>query len=609
MIAQRQVYLQFAKAVWEQDKLNMCDFVSMAQLANATASLYIPKDRLHKVKIEDEAAFRQAYYGGRLVTTCTQWISEQWLDVELCDKHEEEYTAIWDSITDYLCYYDANSLYPSQMINKPIACGRYMFCDNVDLMVSGLYIQQMEDEAHREQWSYWGSRLVQVDITCPTDLLIPFLMRRNKEGLNRQTLEPIEKMWYAGPEILEAILLGYRVTRIYAYYRFPYYEVLYAKFIETNYQLRKKHRNGAKNILPKNKMNSASGKGGQGVMFAMLIILIGAEMFAPRPENTTEVKTIFADEFCDNPLACMVSCPQTPDTTPYCLNATVWILAWSRVHMSRFTRAINGYRSLEHVPIYGDTDSLFIRHSTVQQTPATWFGKELGQFKNEMPNNKIIHMIVEAPKTYMKEFLAVKHKRDGKCGDYYEKDGTLRQIPRISLLAHPEGRRIKDEFRDPIPIPGSYELMIQVTCKGIPHYSKPYRSHGEYELKGEKAQEVLDTMDQLKTRRRDKKSNDPHLFDHVHLRDRYHIFEQPGCPPRVFAAFTKDTFLMVHQQQASFTTVFGVMDRKLKGVNMEQVGIHLDYNSRQLAAEPFWNKGRRTRGEQFMTYPIGYKHN
>lgn len=40
--AQRALYLACAKAVWEQDKLNLCDFVSMAQLANATASLDIP---------------------------------------------------------------------------------------------------------------------------------------------------------------------------------------------------------------------------------------------------------------------------------------------------------------------------------------------------------------------------------------------------------------------------------------------------------------------------------------------------------------------------------------------------------------------------------------
>lgn len=491
------------------------------------------------------------------------------------------------------------------MIDKPIACGPMRLVNDITLEEEREYIYQIELEAKSGKPGTWSSRLVQVDITCPTDLLIPFLMRRDEQGRNQQTLLPITRLWYAGPELVEACLLGYKITRIYAYYRFRYFEVLYQSFIEKNYKLREKHPSGAMNLLPKLKMNSASGKGAQRNILMISIILIGAEMFAPRPVTVTETKTIFSNGFCDQPLACMVQCPQTVTTTPFCLNATVWILAWSRVHMSRFMREIDGYRNVERCPKYGDTDSLFITAATALCASAYFFGKKLGQFKNEMPSCKIIALYTLAPKTYMKVFLATKYQRDGKCGNDYEKDGTPRKQKRISYTSHPEGRRVKGE-KGPIELKGQYEKMLQVTCKGIPHYSKPYRAKGEYEVKGEKAQEVLDNLKGLEERRRDKKANEPRLFDHVHLRDRYHVYEEPGKEPRVFACFTEETFKAVLEKKASFTTVFGVMDRKLTGTNMEAIGIHLDYNSRKLSAEPYWDKGRREKGETFMTFPIGY---
>ncbi len=603
--AQRQVYLQAAKAVWEQDKLNLCDFISMAQLANATASLDIKPDRLHKIPLEHEAPFREAYYGGRLVTTCIQWRSESYMDVELCDGNEEEYREIFENITDHVCYHDANSLYPAQMKKEKIACGPLTYYP-IDEEESAVIIRMMKTESQQDEWGTWASRLVQVDVTCPTDLLVPFLMRRNEEGMNQQTLLPIEKRWYAGPELLEALLLGYTITRVHAYYHFRYFEPLYTSFITKQYALRKLHPVGALNILPKYKMNSASGKGGQKTKRQRTRILIGDQMYMVRPESSTEVKTIFQDAHCDEPLACFVESIQDVETTPFCLNATVWILAWSRVHMSRFMRAVGGYRDLLKCPLYGDTDSLFLRHEAIRKTPAHFFGKELGQFKNEMPDCRVIRMLVLAPKTYMKVFLATKYQRDGKCGDYYEKDGTLREVPRHSLLAHPEGRRVKNERGLPIPLEGHYEKMLQVTCKGIPHYSKPYRADSQYEVAGTKALEVLGTMERLIQRRMDKKRNDTGIFDHVHLRDRYHVYTEPNQPPRVFAAFTEETFANVLEKKGCFTTVFGVMNRNLTSTNLESIGIHLDYNHRKLSAVPYWDKGRRTRGECFMTYPLGY---
>lgn len=591
--AQRQLYLKSCEAVWEQDKLNLCDFISMAQMANAISTLYIPAGRLHKVKVEDEPAFRQAYYGGRLVMTHTSWMSEQLIDVELC--LEEDLAALWPSITSYLCYYDANSLYPAQMIKQPIACGlmRKIMVDA--LITSETIIERMNQETRLDKPGLWSSRLLQVDVTCPTDIYIPFLMRRDAKGNNEQHLLPILKQWYAGPELIEAILVGYTITKVYAFYTFTHYEPLYEQFIRTNYEARKKHPSGALNLLPKFKMNSLSGKGAQKALEEQEVIYIGEkEMYAPRTKNVTETRAIFANEYEDEVLACFAKEQRLVAMTPFCLNATVWILAWSRVHMSRFTRSIDGYRNPKHVPVYGDTDSLFITHETELKAPAGSFGKELGQFKNEMPFAKIVYVIVMAPKTTMKMFVATKYKRNGKPGPH--------------PTSHPEGRRIKDERGQPILLHGQYEYMCQVTCKGIPHYSKPYRCHEQYKVSHEKKMEITQVLSTITLRARFKPHKEKNYFDTVHLKDRYHVFEQPGKPPEVYSVFTPATFKLVAEGKASFTTVFGMMERNLQKTNMEKMGIRLDYNKRGLSVNPYWKKGKRqVDNSVFLTKPLGFQ--
>ncbi len=462
----------------------------------------------------------------------------------------------------------------------------------------------MEKEAHTDLPGLWSSRLIQVDITCPKDLLIAFLMRRNEKGNNEQTLLDITRRWYAGPELMEAIRLGYKLTHVYNYYKFDYFEVLYATFIKVCYEERKKHPSGALNLMPKFSMNSVSGKGAQHTMAMACLVLIGNEMYQHQKATLTHTRTISDDS--GEPLACFVEEKKEVDMTPYSLNTTVWILSWSRVAMSRFTRLIEGYRCLFNCPIYGDTDSLFIRKATADKAPKELFGKELGQFKNEMPDSKIIGMIVLAPKTYMKIVISPKVERDGKCGDYYEKNGTLRKVPRLSYLAHKDGRKKKGGK----PIPGEFELLIQVTCKGIPHYSKPYRANENYLVDEVKKAEILKVASRLTADQMSKSPKEIRQWDLVQLKDRYHVFTQPGKEPQVYAAFTIDTFRAVAEGKGCFTTVFGCMDRNLQQTSLDVMGITLDYNHRKLSAIPYWDKGGRlVNKEEFITYPLGYQHN
>lgn len=195
VIAMYKVYMRFSKIVFQDHKLNVCDFISIAQLAFAAASIDIAKGRLIKVKAKDEEAFREAYYGGRIAMTTRYWYSEQYNLIMSVDK--EDYVFFYDMITSHLKYYDANSLYPTAMLLFLMVCGRHSL-HIVANYRNTFCIQQIEKEAREEIPAVWERRLIQVDMICPDDCYIAFLMRRDENKKNEQTLLPIHKKWYAG---------------------------------------------------------------------------------------------------------------------------------------------------------------------------------------------------------------------------------------------------------------------------------------------------------------------------------------------------------------------------------------------------------------------------
>jgi len=609
VISQREVFLKFADIVWNQTKLSVSDFISIAQLSNAITTLYIPHDRLYKIPVDDEAAFRQAYYGGRLVVTRPYWESSDMIHVWLCE-NDSELSKLFPSIEDYYCYYDACSLYPTQMKYEKIACGKPYYIKDMTVFDSKVAIHYMNEEAKIEgdnPKALWAKRAVLVDIDCPDDILIPFLMRRDKHGNNVQTLEPIRGLWYAGVEVLEAIRVGYKVIRIYAFYHFPYYEKLFEKFVTDCYALRKQHPGTAIDLVNKMMMNSASGKGGQKGMKYTTVLHIGAQqILEARSKRTNQIERVIYDERARQKLAAVVKEEQIIESTPYSLSTTTWILAQSRVYMSKFMRKIDGYRNPHACPLYGDTDSLFLHWSVVKpllDDPKTTclFGKELGQFKNEIPNGKIVGMITLAPKTKIQLMILPKWKRDGKKGPH--------------VLSHAEGRKVKDEKGRAQLLEGQYELMCQMTCKGIPHYSKPYRYHQDYTV-GEEETLRMKSVFGFVQERAEVPTKEKTYAKHVRLKDRYYVVEYHATPTqeahsKVKACITWDDAHLVQKGEATLTCIFGSMQRNLvTHCEVEKNGIALDYQKRNVSETSWWEKKRRIQVEgDLMTYPVGYRIN
>jgi len=129
-----------------------------------------------------------------------------------------------------------------------------------------------------EQEEMWEQRLIQVDVTCPSNLLIAFLMSRNKEGNNIQDLKPKIKKWYTGVELLEAVRLGYKITKIHAYYQWEYYEEIFTSFIEKAWDRKvNSKKDTAPYLIAKTIMNALSGKFGQKSMDAVMHLIIGSD--------------------------------------------------------------------------------------------------------------------------------------------------------------------------------------------------------------------------------------------------------------------------------------------------------------------------------------------
>jgi len=388
VISQAMIYIAFAEAIYSDYSLNVCDFVSIAQLSYAACTLFIKPGRLLKMPLDDEAPFREAYYGGRIVMTRPYWFSKDFDKV--VSSTQEEIEVLYSSIDSHLKYYDANSLYPSVMFNCKIPGGKALFREVTDSKCD-IYIDRIIEESEGGAVEDWIKKLIKVDMTCPKDIYIPYLMRRDEDGRNEQVLFDIVGKWYTGVDILEAIRVGYTLTKVYCYYSFPYYEQMFSKFVEEAYAKRKAHPenygNNAINQTQKIVLNANSGKHAQIVIYKKEKLLIGLkEISETRYQCGESVWNSSKDEM----LGLFVKENTNPTHTSHSLPVSVWILSESRTYMSKFTRMIDGYRNAENVPNYGDTDSLFVLNHVISLFKNDTVGKELGQMKDEMPNCKII---------------------------------------------------------------------------------------------------------------------------------------------------------------------------------------------------------------------------
>lgn len=563
VVAQSAVYDAMSNNIWDDYKIDMSKFISLAQMSFTISTINTELGLFKRIDKKYESDLREAYKGGRLVLTWPFWKVKNydtWIDKI---SKGENITEMFEKQDEYLCYFDKNSLYPSVMFSELYPCGNMSKVEitnenqkkqaisdilrEAEYERNGTYTLVGEDKNlkliftnEKANWE-WKYRVIQVDLLCPQDIYIAFVMDRNEKGFNIQNLLPKEKLWITGGELLEAVIIGYKITNVYAFYEWERREYLFRDFIDIANKRKSEAKKGtAQYLIPKNMMNSNSGKHAQKSITKKVILNIGNDI-SKIDIYCHDIENIYNEK--GELVAYYQEVEDIKKTTPYPLQLSVFILGNSRVSMSRFTRLIDGYSNNNNVPIYGDTDSLVITKQSIANIDPIQFGPYLGQMKDEMPKSKIIAQITLAPKTNMKLYI----DNDAKA----------------------------------------YTIF---TSKGIPHIREPYEINKTYFVSREKEKEALEIANFLSSR----DSTKSH-FQHVTLGEP--LFVKTYLDLMVFKE-VKDRLtwkdveeLLQEPPIVEIICLFGGMVRKLKpGADLDEMGIYLDYLRRNLKAESWWKK-------------------
>jgi hypothetical protein len=570
VIAQKNVYECLAAEFWKDYNLNLCDYVSLSHMAFACFSLSLSKSDMYKTKKEDEAAFRQAYRGGRIVMTFPYWISKDFDAIMKARDNPEALKDFYENMNDYIKYLDKNSLYPSVMCNDLVAakypCGKYRKVNIVQEKSQKILEHLNNPDKNDFEADFWNQRLVKVDITCPKNLLIPFLMSRNRHGRNIQDLNDKKEEWYTGPELVEAVILGYRVTAIYSYYEWAEYKPIFETFIRRNWDKKaKSKKDTAPYLMAKMLMNALSGKFGQKNIEKKTRLLIGKSMQKELLLN--QVNHAIWNEETDEILGIIEEYEDLKDFSPYPIHQSSFILGNSKVSMSQFLRKTGGYWKAEKCSTYGDTDSLLPPQTALVDVDEKEFGLDLGQMKDEKPKDRIFAIITIAPKMNMKLFISW------------------------------------NKFKS------RHEIYCDFTAKGIPHRKEAYLAFSDYRqppLVSEYAWKIFHFL-------KDRTSSKDH-FPEVYLKTSYYISWDRSSGEYVVKdrVVWDDMVDMLYRGKELFV-VYGGMQRQLKlEAEHKNIGIALDYNRRELANELWWDKGTRLfhpddTHYNMISYPIGHE--
>lgn len=483
---------RYAETVFSTFKVQMTKFDTLAAMSYAIFTTSIKNESLLiKTPIEYENTFREAYRGGRLVVTTKLWRSSCFEDMikghaMAGNAFEPEMV---EKVKDYLVYIDVNSLYPTAMAGRQYPCGTFEHVKKInekeerairrqfhsiyhcyayaegdyifprkndkDIEPSDIIVDRMtKGQRRKDLKNRLRLMMFKVDYVCDKTVLIPFLMSRDPKGKKdngrdtlkdagkaRQTLHDGFEAWYTGVELLEFVKQRGIVTKIHEMIIFNEQAELFTEFIKTNYEAKKKAAPNEKTkdpgdpvlyMVAKIIMNALSGKFGQ-LNHPITLIHIPNEDYSEQEQRykalEQEIESIFAaiDE-SGSVSGFFIRVKKIISLSQFPIQLSVFILAFSKLIMSKLLDALGGYRNPRLCPLYGDTDSLIVVKEAYDNLPEKWKGKELGQVKNEEAGNPIVCLIVLAPKTYMYLYIDKKTRK----------------------------------------------LLCKMKCKGIPHYKEPY---------------------------------------------------------------------------------------------------------------------------------------
>ena len=577
VISLKHVYMRYSKCIFENYNLHVGKYMTFSHLAFGAFTSTLPKwIKIFKTRIEHEKVMRELYIGGRVHCGRPIWVSKEWDEVidnkrrsfyldddgELSQKPGHVVTReMYDKIEDYLVYIDANSLYPSAQVDReyPIGYEKWIEYD-VDSNIHENLVNNINNKNQRIRRAVLISAF-QVDITCPKNLSVPFLMIKNKDGGVLQDLLDKTRYWTTGPELWEAIELGYKVTRIYQQIKWQNGFQIFNDYVKKTYQMKKEAvKDTPIYTAVKNMLNGLTGKFGQHTVLCAIMLFYIGQKIEHSMRNVTEIYD--DDEF-------LVGWYGVKDVeqkyAPFPIHLSAFILGWARVIMSQFLRAMKVEKDDVYCPIYGDTDSLILHHIAYDRLPEKFKGdKELGQLKLELGESKILSIYVLAPKTYNITYI------DGK---------TL-------------------------------EIKTKTRSKGIPHDGEAYDAFEKYEIDGLREELALKEANFLDERSKTAGLSKVLFSDSpLDLHERVYIFK--GKDEEILKCCSKIPsldFVSILNRQISVECVFGGMIRSFQPGEVGNIFIARDSKKRTMYKTNWWNKGARILSDldKDVEYPTAY---
>lgn len=446
------IYKSYAQEIYNIFEANLTSAMTLSHLSymiwSSMLSRYLPKSRIYKLPIPIYRKIIGGYYGGRVLLQQQVWKSKDY------DKIIEESTKsggfiskeTFDELDDYYMKLDVVSLYPSVMEKNYYPTGKWKFIENQ--VISQHYYDLINDVSKENEHQ---KLIINVDIDCPTDIYIPFLMSR-ENGKLVQNLLPKKNQVYYCPEVVHALTLGYTLLKINWIMEFESSDQIFYKYISKFWEMKKNSRKGtAKYLAAKGTGNALSGKFGQ-------------------IEHETETRIRSIDEinedldvlgyepiYNDDEMIALITTEKViKEYTTYPSYISICILAYSRIRMSKSTLQFNGYRNPKKTPLYGDTDSLIVHASTKNRISD--MGSELGDLDDELGGGKVIMFVGLAPKTYNTLYVSSKLTDKG------------------------------------------YEVLSSTRCKGIPHTAQSINLHliktnNEDDIKLDEIENFMSTLD------------------------------------------------------------------------------------------------------------------
>lgn len=371
--ALRALYNIYNETMYKCFKMEPCLCVTPGQFAIGAWGTTLPKDvhgdLINPRRGAEEDFIRQSYLGGRVFPQVKSWESVEYL------KYKNKEIG-FDEIKDYLIMIDCNSLYPTAQVGFDYNCGSFYVLENLDTP------ERLNSLANNKDM-YMS--LYDVALTCPKDLITPFVMHRDEKGIIVADLLDKKSVKIWGVELEEAILLGYRVTKVNKQMSFTRRKSLFEEYVNICWQGRKNNpKPSLLNLAYKMAMNILTGKFGQKTLDYTYFIHLVNRISGATPDMLERIVDWQSID-TDNLTALFMKIKDNDSDPKFPIHLSAQILAHARVLMSQCMRACNAYLDPSCAMYYTDTDSLVLPSKCAQILIAKGIiGEDLGQFSDDL---------------------------------------------------------------------------------------------------------------------------------------------------------------------------------------------------------------------------------